>query len=333
MKYNYKQNYYGISVLLCFFLGSLAFLKPFYFSADFSNYVDIYDGQYDEIAGIEPFFRYITYYFHWISVPYVAFAMLACSLCLILKIIYARKILRTCDKDLILFLSIYFCFYGFLHELTQLRIAIASSICYVAVYQYFFRRNFLAAGLLSLIGMFFHYSIALWFLTLFINSYRRLLIFSLIFVFGFGFFIGFSNNIAGLLPNEKLVSYLYNLTNSVGIDAGLNLVNLNNFVFLSVLGIMSYLRTKVKLSVEASKFVDFVQCSNVMAFLFFYFFSGVPVIAYRLAELCRLFYPLAIVLMLVELNKSYSRIVMAVFTSFFILLSILMLFVTLRAVS
>lgn len=333
MKYNYKQNYYGISVLLCFFLGSLAFLKPFYFSADFSNYVDIYDGQYDEIAGIEPFFRYITYYFHWISVPYVAFAMLACSLCLILKIIYARKILRTCDKDLILFLSIYFCFYGFLHELTQLRIAIASSICYVAVYQYFFRRNFLAAGVLSLIGMFFHYSIALWFLTLFINSYRRLLIFSLIFVFGFGFFIGFSNNIAGLLPNEKLVSYLYNLTNSVGIDAGLNLVNLNNFVFLSVLGIMSYLRTKVKLSVEASKFVDFVQCSNVMAFLFFYFFSGVPVIAYRLAELCRLFYPLAIVLMLVELNKSYSRIVMAVFTSFFILLSILMLFVTLRAVS
>lgn len=335
MKCNYKQNIYIISIFSCFFLGCLAFFKPYYFTADFSNYVEIYDGRYDEISGIEPFFRYITYFFHWISVPYIAFAMFISSLCLIIKIAYARKMMGALGNGnfCFLFLIFYFCFYGFLHELTQLRIAIASSICYLAIYQYYFKRNILAAGLIAIIGMFFHYSIALWFLTLFINTYKKLMVFVLVFVFGFGFFIGFSNNIASLLPNEKLVSYLYNLTNSIGVDAGLNLLNLNNFVFLTAFGIMAYLRTKVKLSVEAYAFIDFVQCSNLMAFLFFYFFSGVPVIAYRLAELCRLFYPLAMILMLTGIKRYYPRNVLVIFSSVFVLLSMLMLFVTLRAVS
>lgn len=333
MKDNYKQNYYIISLLFCFFLSCFSFLKPFYFSADFDNYVEIYDGKYAEIASIEPFFRYLTHYFHVLSVPYILFAMIVASCSLIIKVICARNFFSNADRDFFVFLFFYFCFYGFLHELTQLRIAIASSICYMAAYQYFFKRNVFSAALLSLLGIFFHYSIALWFLTLFINSYRRLIFFIVAFVFGFGFFIGFSDTISSLLPNEKLVSYLYNLTHSIGVDAGLNLFNLNNFVFVSMLGLMAYLRVKVNLSVEAKKFIDFVQCSNIMAFVFFYFFSGVPVIAYRLAELCRLFYPLAMTLMLVNMKQTFPRFIVITFTGVFSLLSILMLFVTLRAVS
>ncbi|HDS6738369.1 TPA: O1 family O-antigen polymerase, partial [Escherichia coli] len=174
MRIKYKDNGYILCFLLCFILSYLVLLKSDYFPADFLPYTEIYDGTYGEINNIEPAFLYLTRLFHYLIFPYIFFAMLVCALCLSWKIKYARKIIK--DSYIYLFLYVYVSFYVFLHEMTQLRIAIAVTMCYVSVYYYFYKNCIKHALPWMVLAILFHYSALLLFMSLFIYSYRRLLI-------------------------------------------------------------------------------------------------------------------------------------------------------------
>lgn len=228
------------------------------------------------------------------------------------------------------FLFIYMCFYGFLHDLTQLRIAIAVVMCYGAVYQYFFLKNKAWTILWMMFGVLFHYSIIIWCLSLLITNYRRLIIVITGMFFGLAIIFNYASIIALYLPNEKIISYLYSLSNSFSAKESYTFFNLNTIVFLLVFITIEFLSRAVKLSESEFRFVKYVQCSGVLAFFVFYVFITVPVVAYRLAELLRVCYPLAIVLLLDKIKNIHNKVL---FIILFVIYSILMLGITFRAVS
>lgn len=328
MNKKYDSNYHVICLLSCFVLSYLVLLKADFFSADYIPYVQIYNGTYDEINEIEPAFKYLTYFFYQFDIPYDFFAMMVCSLCLSYKVFYSRKIIPSTYGAG--FLIVYICFYGFLHDLTQLRIAIAVVMCYAASYQYFFLRKRVQPLLWMSLGVLFHYSVFIWCLSLFINSYRRLFIALVSMTFGITLLLNSVNIIAAYLPSEKIISYIYNLSYSLGSVDTLSLLNLNTITFILIYISVGLLARRVSLSVNEKRFVTYVQCSGILAFFFFYIFGNVPVVAYRLAELLRIFYPLTIVLLFNKIKNGHDRI----FFGFgFAICSLLMLGITFRAVS
>lgn len=322
------SNYHIICLLACFALSFLVFLKADYFAADFLPYMQIYDGTYDEIDSIEPAFKYLAFFFNDLSIPYTIFAMLVCGFCLTAKVYYSRKIIPYTYGGFFLF--IYICFYGFLHDLTQLRIAIAVVMCYIASYQYFFLHNKVRALSWMFVGILFHYSILIWCLSLLINNYRRLFIVIIGMSFGLAVLLSNAHIIAAYLPNEKLISYLYSLSYSLSAGNSIAFLNLNTVTFLLIFITAAYLIRRVELSENESRFIHYVQCSGILAFFVFFIFGNVPVVAYRLAELLRIFYPLAIVLLLNKVKNVQERILFGLIFSFY---SIVMLAITFRAVS
>ena len=328
MRIKYKDNGYILCFLLCFILSYLVLLKSDYFPADFLPYTEIYDGTYGEINNIEPAFLYLTRLFHYLNFPYIFFAMLVCALCLSWKIKYARKIIK--DSYIYLFLYVYVSFYVFLHEMTQLRIAIAVTMCYVSVYYYFYKNCIKHALPWMVFAFLFLYSALLLFMSLFIYSYRRLLIVIIGFVICMSFLNVYADTIALYLPNEKIVNYLYSISSSLDNRNDLAIFNLNNIIFLSIFILIFYLSRYIKLNDNEAKFIKYVQCSGILAFCIFFLASGVPVIAYRTAELLRIFYPMALVLILSHIKNNNMRYFIAVII---VILSGLMLFITLRAVS
>ncbi|ENB8177203.1 O1 family O-antigen polymerase, partial [Escherichia coli] len=91
--------------------------------------------------------------------------------------------------------------YVFLHEMTQLRIAIAVTMCYVSVYYYFYKNCIKHALPWMVLAILFHYSALLLFMSLFIYSYRRLLIVIIGFVICMSFLNVYADTIALYLPN------------------------------------------------------------------------------------------------------------------------------------
>lgn len=322
------SNYHIICLLSCFALSYLVLFKADYFSADYLPYMQIYDGTYDEIDGIEPAFRYLTSFFYHLSVPYTFFAMMVCGFCLSFKVFFSKKIIPSTYGAA--FLLIYICFYGFLHDMTQLRIAIAVAMCYAASYQYFFLRNKVKALLWMSLGVLFHYSIFIWCLSLLISNYRRLFVVIIGMTFGLAILLNSVNIIAVYLPNEKIMSYLYSLSYSLGPTDSFSFINLNTITYFFVYITIALLTKRVSLSINETSFVTYVQCSGILAFFFFYIFGNVPVVAYRLAELLRVFYPLVIVLLMSKIKSGYDRIIFGFVFAFY---SILMLAITFRAVS
>ncbi|HCQ7865523.1 TPA: O1 family O-antigen polymerase, partial [Escherichia coli] len=204
------------------------------------------------------------------------------------------------------------------------------TMCYVSVYYYFYKNCIKHALPWMVLAILFHYSALLLFMSLFIYSYRRLLIVIIGFVICMSFLNVYADTIALYLPNEKIVNYLYSISSSLDNRNDLAIFNLNNIIFLSIFILIFYLSRYIKLNDNEAKFIKYVQCSGILAFCIFFLASGVPVIAYRTAELLRIFYPMALVLILSHIKNNNMRYFIAVII---VILSGLMLFITLRAVS
>lgn len=328
MTVKYKNNCYAILLLFCACLSSLVFLKPIYFPADYIPYTEIYNNTYDGLPGVEPGFKLVVYIFNIVNIPYVMFAMMVFCFCFLTKIIYAKKMASGLTGGY--FIIFYLCFYAFLHELTQLRIAIAMTMCYIGVYYYFFEKKKWPSLCWILIGVLFHYSVFFWCLTLFISNYRRLIACILTLTLSLSIIVKYANGIVAFLPNEKMALYIHSLSSSLQNTDSVKLLSINNIVFALLFCIIFYVKKKIKLSENATNFINYVQCSNILAFFLFYSFGGVPVIAYRFAELLRAFTPLAMAILCVNLKDIKSRMLVFII---FLLLSFLILIVTLRAVS
>ncbi len=97
-------------------------------SQDFKNYVIDYDFiknfSLDKVLAKDPLFSLTTYFFSGLGVPAVPFLLTLACLALGLKLMMVSKLSRNSPYAIILYVASYF----FLHEFTEVRIAIAISI-------------------------------------------------------------------------------------------------------------------------------------------------------------------------------------------------------------
>lgn len=320
----------AFTLLLCIIISYIVLLKTNYLPADFNTYNLIYSSTYDKMSEIEVGFLFLSKTFFNLGVDYVFFAMFICSACLIIKVRTLQKMLPASSG--LCFLFIYFCFFSFLHELTQLRLAIATTFCYIAIYYTFFLPNKKRAIFWGIGAMFFHYSIIFLFFAFFINNRTRFFWFIVVAIF---IFMGANSHLVSLvvyMPNEKIAQYLYRVSQiSSSSSPGLNLITLNNLIYVFVYLGVALLRGRLNLSVAENKMITTVQYSSLIGFVLFVIFNAVPVIAFRIPELLRITYPLVLAIML---KRSVETRVYNILTPLIVfLLSCSMLFVTIRAVA
>ncbi len=311
-------------------LSYFVLLKADYLPADFNAYNEIYHSTYNKIEDIEYPFRILAGFFNYLGVDYLLFAILICIFCLVIKLTSFRKIIG--NESGLLFIILYMCFFGFLHELTQLRLAIATSFFYLALYYLFFDKRLFWFGLFSCLALMFHFSIVFLIITLFINTKRKLFFFI---ITVFLLWVGSGQYLMLLqdyMPNEKLKLYLISVSRITSVsDSELNVLTLNNIVFVMAFGVVQFSKAKLLFNSHEKKLIGYTQYANLIGFTLFYCFSSVPVIAFRLPELLRVTYPLVFAMIISRAlkEKRYPQLLILVVLT----LSLVMCFITVRAVA
>ncbi|MEO8414883.1 MAG: EpsG family protein [Ginsengibacter sp.] len=187
-----------------------------------------------------------------------------------------------------LVILLYFSSNFIVHEMTQIRIGLASAIFLISLI-FYFKNNYKAYIAIILLASLFHYSALGYLVLLLFNKttfnryiYTALLILSIVLAF---IKLPLSNLVGGVFSavdsSGKLGTYStiieYNLADDVKV---FNVINLAK-IFCSVY--LMYLVPKYEL-LKDSRLIFFLKC-NILSIFALSFFSGVPLIAFRISEL------------------------------------------------
>lgn len=266
-------------LLLAFLLIIIAGFRPGESFRDYDMYVWMFENQSDAI--VEPAFLILSSFCLNIFgnntiYIFIIFACLGVSLKFI-----AIKQLTT-----LWFLSvlIYFSHFFILHEMTQIRAGVASSLLLLCV-KPIHDRNLKHFLLFSLLAFSFHYSalmiLPLWFLNL--KPHKKWLII-LIPISYLLFFLGINLIMSIPIPgiSEKIAIYqqLYEL----GGDEWTN-INLFNLVFLTRIAIFYFLIYKYDLILSYNKYFPILMKIYCVSLVSYPILATIPAIATRINEL------------------------------------------------
>jgi len=292
----YELGFFKNEAFLMFIillLGLFAGFRGAGTSRDYESYQIIFDNIYEIrsddfghfLPVLEPGFTGIVLIFRSLFIHnYILTIMLFYGLVTVsLKILSIKKI----SANPYLVILFYYSQYYFLHEMTQIRIGLASAILFIAVI-FYLRGEKWVFTLFTIVAVFFHYSAILYLLILFFNSrhFNKIVysgIIGISIVFGIlqipllnylGIFI--PTNIPGRLANYAVM-----------VESGLA-ENINVFNVLNLLNIGVCLYFIIFISKETllsnKPLVLFLKC-NIISIFFLSFLSGVPSIAFRVSEL------------------------------------------------
>jgi hypothetical protein len=183
---------------------------------------------------------------------------------------------------------LYFSHYFIIHEMTQIRIGLASAIFLVSLI-FYFKNNYKAYAGMILLATLFHYSALIYLILLFINKkkfnlyfYSSLLIIS--FVLGFlklPLFNVVGDLFSSIDNTGKLGAYSniiqYDMSDSVKV---FNVINLGR-IFCSVY--LMFVVPKAEF-LRDQRLTFFLKC-NIISIFALSLFSGVPLIAFRISDL------------------------------------------------
>ncbi len=287
----FKNNVFLVFIILL--LGGFAGFRGTDTSRDYESYQIIFDNIYeirsndfDHIFPIlEPGFTGIVLIFRSLFIyDYVLAIMLFYGLTTVsLKILSIKKL----SVNPYLVILFYYSQYYFLHEMTQIRIGLASAILLIAVI-FYLKGNKLTFALLTIVAVFFHYSAILYLLILFLNSrhFNKIVysgILGISIVFGF-LQIPLANYLDIFIPTNlpgRLANYAVIVEN--GLAENINVFNVLNLLNIVVCLYFIIFISKEKL-LSDKPLVLFLKC-NIIAILFLSFLSGVPSLAFRVSEL------------------------------------------------
>jgi len=180
----------------------------------------------------------------------------------------------------------YICLYFILHEMTQIRVGVSAGIFLIALED--IKNKRLKAYLIKMIfAMMFHYSAILMLLVYFINPYKiNLKLFFLLPILGILFaIIKDSNlniflNILNILPefiSNKIKFYIQLQKDNKYSD-----INILNLYYLSLIIIYYFSLSNYK-KMKSEYDLIFIKILGITLFSF-YFFSFLPVLAFRVSE-------------------------------------------------
>lgn len=180
----------------------------------------------------------------------------------------------------------YICLYFILHEMTQIRVGVASAIFLLAIPD-IYNRNFKIFLFKTVLAMTFHYSAIMMLPIYFLNPYKmnfKILIFlPLIAIISMLVSVEILTILTDLLPvlpdfiADKINIYILLLDNGK-----FNNINVLNFYYGSLL-IIYYSMLLHYRHFKSHYDILFIKIFGLMLFLF-YFFSSLPVLAFRVSE-------------------------------------------------
>jgi hypothetical protein len=182
--------------------------------------------------------------------------------------------------------GVYLSSYFILHEMTQIRAGVATGFFLLSIPD-IYNRNFKKFILKALLAFSFHYSAIVMFPLYFLHpkklnvAYFILPIVGLILAY-FDLSKTFLSNLANLAPNflaYKVNIYLTLL--ELGEHSEINIVNIyySSLLLLTYFGFFLYIKNKIKNDYD----ILFLKILTLSLFSF-YFFSDVPVFAFRVSE-------------------------------------------------
>ncbi|HOK63557.1 MAG TPA: EpsG family protein [Soehngenia sp.] len=213
---------------------------------------------------------------------FLIFAILGVSL----KLIAIRKYSLLPILSIFTYVSMYFV----LHEMTQIRAGVATAIFLFAL-EDIKNRNFKGYFLKTILAMLFHYSAIIMLLVYFINPnklntklFLTLPILGIILGILLAIFKDISlsifSNITSVLPQfigSKIELYILLLY-----DGKFSDINIFNFLYLSLIFIYYFSLLNYR-KMKSQYDIIFIKISGIMLFSF-YFFTFLPVLAFRVSE-------------------------------------------------
>ena len=234
------------------------------------------------LVDIEPSFFIISYISKYsIGSPIGMFIIYAC-IALGLKYYAFKRI----SKDYDILLITYFPFYFIIHEMTQIRVAVATSILMFAIpYIYEKKMNFFL--LLIVLGSFFHYSFLLFGMFYFIDSHRlnRFHYFSILLV---GYLLAIIKiDILDIIGNID-IEYIYNkfsVHKAMIEDGSTDEVNIFNSLTLLKIVLCSFFIFQSNKLNNYNPYAIILIKIWVFSFFFYVVLSPIPVLAFRISEM------------------------------------------------
>lgn len=275
-----------ICVLVLVFLAGLRSEEA---STDYGTYLRFFnDIQSSKISvwseiSAEPFYRLIPYAFGVLGLPAISSFLFFAILGVSLKGIAILKGSRYWFGTLL----IYFTYFYFLHEFTQIRIGVAAGIWLLSV-PLIKRRKFWSFFLCIMLAVCFHYSAVFYLLTYWIsdtkiNQRKWFIILGLSFIFAFSKvnFLDLLLNVPIGLVAGKADFYLGGMSTGL-FSSNINLFNAVVLIDLFILSIMSICTTTLELN---QKFFNFYLKCYFASLICFFLLAGIPPFAFRIREL------------------------------------------------
>jgi len=262
----------------------IAGLRPIGLDRDSITYADIIQSYKDiNLLALEPAFWVIKWFndifFNGnVRTFFLIYAILGVSI----KFLAIKRLSKLPWLSVGVYLSSYF----ILHELTQIRVGVATGFFLLSIPD-IYNRNFKKFILKALLAFSFHYSAIVMFPLYFLHPKKLNLAYFLLPIVGlisvyFDLSKTFLSNLANLAPNflaYKINTYLTLL--ELGERSEINIINLyyTFLLLLTYFGFFLYIGNKIKNNCD----VIFLKILALSLFIF-YFFSDVPVFAFRVSE-------------------------------------------------
>lgn len=326
-EFNKTDNFF-LYAILAVSLALLAGLRHPDIERDYQNYIFSFDMIYNDknpvyLAVFEPGFFMIVYSVRTFFVHnYAMVIMLVYSMA---SVFIKTFSIRSLAINPFLVLLFYFSHFFFLHEMTQIRIGLATAIFFASI-NYYLKGNYKAYVGLILLATFFHYTAILYLGILLFKKdsfnkyfYSALIAISLVLVFIKVPLIGFLNNLESSEFSSKIENY------AIAAEYASEKINVLNVV--TVINILCCLYLMMATLpdgfVKDQKLSLFLKC-NILSVFFLSFLAGIPSIAFRISDLFAVlsmftFAYLARYLPLGKYNVFICIVIAAIFFYFFAL--------------
>ncbi|MFS8082950.1 MAG: EpsG family protein [Ginsengibacter sp.] len=289
----FKNNL--VAVLIIIALALLAGLRAPEVARDYLPYQYAFDNYKDLMASqpniffndYEPgFFAIVIIFRTFFEYNYGVAIMLFFAFASVFLNVYVYKRIAINPYLAIL---VYYSHYFILHEMTQIRIGLATGIALIALLFYIKRKDPLLFILFIIIATFFHYSAISFLALLFFrkNSFNYLLFSSLLVLSFILAYVKvplvnfFTDLFSSGITNQKLSGYSgiieYQLLEDVKVFNVINIMKVICSVYLMIRVRKEVLKNDATLNV-------LLKC-NILSVFVLSFFSGVPLVAFRISEL------------------------------------------------
>lgn len=281
--------------------------------ADRENYIDFWKGWGGERFEIG--FVTLSELIRTVSTNEFWFLFVFAGLSIALKLLAISKMTKLLWASLLIYVAnIYI-----LHDMIQMRCAIASGLLLHAIY-FIVNRNLKYFLLIFILAFFFHYSslciLPLWFLN---TKYPRKFIYILL--------IFLSYAVGGILPISNLIGYIpisgiQNLWDVYENTVGDN-VNIFNAMQLGRIAICVFLLLFIERISKRNKYAIIMVKIYAISISTFVLFSNLPVLASRVSELYQIVEIILIPMIMYAINNTLvKRIIVVIIGLSFLLMNI-----------